>query len=82
MYFLIAALIVGALVLWLVFVPAENVEAQRRYITQLEDSNATHPGVYEADLVRERARLARMTARRAKLRKLFKRPNANEVSSW
>lgn len=54
--------LVIAFVLWLACRTPRRVqiEMQERHVAAWEDACQLHPGLYEADLERERAKLARM----------------------
>lgn len=62
-YWIALTAIVIALVLWLVLrTPRRRlkIERQQRYVEALEDADQAHPGMYEAELERERAKLGQL----------------------
>lgn len=61
-YWIALTAIVIALVLWLALHTPRRlkIERQQRYVEALEDADQARPGLYAAELERERARLGQL----------------------
>jgi hypothetical protein len=65
---LLGVLIVAITIVLVVYLPPkvkrESIEAQERYVQQFQAANENYPGLYDADVAREQAKLDAMLARK------------------